>query len=60
MAFNKSLELRKIKVRETFLGDYTLIEGKYFRAFSAGDTIYSRDGETKYLVGRDGSFRKLT
>ena len=60
MAFNKSLSQRKIQPNKYFLGDYTLIEGKYFRAFSAGATIKSKDGKTSYIVGRDGSFRRIT
>lgn len=59
MAFNKSLELAKIKPSQSFLGDYTLVGNQWFRDFNVGATIYSRDGKTKYLVGQDGSFRRL-
>lgn len=60
MAFGKSLELRKIKSNKYFLGDYTLVSNQYFRSFSSGSTVYSKDGKSSYLVGRDGSFRSLT
>ncbi len=59
MAFNKSLELAKIKPRKSFLGNYQLVDKKWYRAFNVGDTIYSRDGKTKYMVNQNGSFRKL-
>jgi len=60
MAHGKSLSQRKIKPNKYFLGDYTLVGNQYFRSFSAGATIYSKDGKTSYLIGRDGAFRKLT
>lgn len=61
MASNKTLELRKIKIRPSRLGKYMLNPLKtnapeWIRAFQAGDIIKSRDGKTEYLVGNEGNF----
>jgi len=64
MSFGKSLELRKIKVNETYLGSYIdipIANGKSakVRGFSVGDVIHSRDNKTKYLVSKNGSFKRI-
>jgi hypothetical protein len=60
MAHGKSLELNKIKPADTTIGSYAKVGNKMFREFVAGDIVYSRDGTTKYLVQKDGSFRRVT
>lgn len=59
MAYNKSLELKKIKQKSTTLGNYTSVDGKNYRDFRPGDFVYSRDGITKYLVMKNGSFKRI-
>ena len=60
MAYNKSLELRRLQPKETFLGNYVQANGKNYRDFRPGDFLYSTDGFTKYLVQTNGSIRKVT
>lgn len=58
MAYNKSLELRKIKVTPKYLGNYITVEGKNYRNFKPEDFIYSPDG-VQYLVGERGNFLRV-
>ncbi len=60
MAYNKSLELARIKPKSTYLGNYVQAGDKWFRDFKPGDFLYSRDGFTKYLVNPDGSLKLIS
>ena len=63
MAYNKSLELKKIKPEGTYLGLYLQNPNEKkeckVRGFGAGAIIKSRDGKTEYKVMDNGEFRKI-
>jgi hypothetical protein len=59
MASPKTLELRNIKQSNTSLGIYTKVGEKFFPAFKEGDILYSKDGKTRYMVNKNGCFRRL-
>ncbi len=60
----KTLELRNIKVKPTFLGDYMLIYNplakcsQNIRNFKPMDTVTSKGGQ-KYLCAPNGNFLRL-